>query len=41
MGFIGRDDELTEKELVLPDELECPGAPAEAPAQPVPQEVPA
>ena len=39
MGFIGRDDELTEEELVDPRELDAP-APAEAPAG-VPQEVPA
>ena len=38
MGFIGRDEELTEVELVPPDELESP-TPAEAPAEP--QVVPA
>lgn len=38
MGYIGRDDELTEEELVDPRELDAP-APAE-PA-PVPQGVPA
>lgn len=38
MGYIGRDDELTEEELVDPRELDTP-APAEPPA--VPEGVPA
>lgn len=41
MGFIGREDQLEEIELVDPDELDAP-APSEAPvAEPVPQAVPA
>lgn len=40
MGYIGDDGELTEEILVRPDELEAP-VPAEVPAEPVPQEVPA